>query len=204
MTIDEPHPAAERLPRQRSGSPRYCRELSDLARRSVVARHRSHAMKPLLQSETFRAHRGAARGRACAGRGSGTAAAARSDTGLSVSRRRATSSTTLVKTGPSLLRALLITLRVTLRRVRRCRCAGNADRLHCSCKAGHRGQPVPLRGAAAGHADRRDRAADHHLVKNTQVALVGVRDASSRFSRSSPTPRWACAASNPGSPSCSA
>ena len=58
-----------------------------------------------------------------------------------------------------------------------------------------RDEPLSLRDPAAGDADRRDRAADHHLGAGHAHCAGACAPSSSRSSRSSPTRRSACAAS---------
>jgi hypothetical protein len=103
--------------------------------------------------------------------------------------------TTLVEDWALLSSALLTTLKITFLAFALATVIGVADRLSLRAEPRSSRQPVPLRGAAAGHAHRGHRAADHHLGQEPDGGAGDLRHARWRCFRSSATPRWVCAAS---------
>ena len=77
--------------------------------------------------------------------------------------------------GPSLLGSLLVTLRITLGGARRGGAVRRRDRAAVLALAAPGDQPVSVRRGPAGHADRRDRAADHHLGAGAVSGAAGLR-----------------------------
>ena len=101
---------------------------------------------------------------------------------------------TLVADRALLLDSLGVTLGIALTALAIAVAAGRPCRALVRAEPLDRDEPVSVRGAAAGDADRRDRAADHHLGEGHANRARHLCASSSRSSRSSPTRRWACAA----------
>ena len=110
----------------------------------------------------------------------------------------------LMSDWPTLLGALGVTLRIALQAFGVVDPARHADRVPIRAEPRDRNELLSLCGAAAGDADRRDRAADHHPGEEHAGRPDASAPRSWRCFRSSPTPRSACAASTPASSACSA
>ena len=112
--------------------------------------------------------------------------------------RRPTIAQTLVADWTLLLGALLVTLKITLLAFALAVVLGVLIAFLFVQSRLHRGEPVPLRDPAAGDADRRDRAADHHLGQGPAAGAGDLRRRWSRCSRSSRTPSLGLRSVDPG------
>ena len=102
-----------------------------------------------------------------------------------------------------LLHSLGVTLGIALTALGLATLARRRDRAAVRAEPLAGDEPVPVRHPAAGHADRVDRAADHHLGARHAHGAGALRDRRRRSSRSFRTRHWVCAASIAGSSTCS-